>query len=396
MNTNLFATRMQNVSGAAIKEILSMMTDPDLISFGGGSPAKESFPLEAIEEITLKVLKENPYGLLQYAQSEGYMPLRKAYLEKIVKPKGVKAELSNVVTLTGSAQGFDLLCQAVVSEGDVVLLESPTFLAVFNVLKKLGAKIVPVETDECGILIDDLEAKIQEHKPKMLYCIPTFQNPTGRTLPIERRKRIAELCEEFDFIVAEDDPYCELRYSGNAVDPIKNYDKCGNVVLINSFSKIVSPGLRVGAMVADEAIVERICTLKQCADTHTPNITQAICAEFLNRDLLPAHLDTICELYRTRMEAMIECMEKYFPKGYKFTRPEGGLFLWVELPENIDAKEVLKKCVAEYKVGFVPGAPFFADSTKGHNTMRLNFSSTTPDIIEKGMESIGKVLSEMM
>ena len=329
-----FADRMGQVSASAIREIFKALADPEIISFGGGSPANESFPIDVIKDITDKALTENGPKILQYGITEGWPALRQAYVEHIVKPKGLEASVDNVIVTTGASQGIQLVADVFLNPGDVVLVESPTFLGVFSVFNKYFVKCVPVAMDEHGLIIEDLEAKIKEHNPKMLYTIPTFQNPTGRTLPVDRREKVAELASEHNFIVLEDDPYCDLRYTGEAVPNIKKFDKTGNVVLLNSFAKIISPGLRVGTVLAEPEIIQKLTVAKQGADTHTANLTQEICAEFLNRGLLPDHLEKIRPIYEVRLNTMLNAIKKYFPEGTKYTEPEGGLFVWVELPGN--------------------------------------------------------------
>lgn len=391
-----FADRMNRVSGEAVREILKMMADTEIVSFGGGSPAKETFPVDIIKEIVDSSLSKNPTGLLQYGLTEGWMPLRKAYLEHIVQPKGVKADLENVMILTGSTQGIGLLAEIFLDPGDYVLVESPTFLSTLSVLKKFDAKCIAVQVDDDGMVIEDLEEKMKQYHPKMLYSIPTFQNPTGRTIPADRRKKIAALAAKYDVIVLEDDPYCELRYRGDAVPPIKSFDESGHVVMLNSFSKIVSPGLRVGAMTAEPHIIRKISDAKQLADTHTPNLPQEICAEFLNRGLLPGHLKAITPLYAERMDTMLNGIAKYFPKTCKYTTPEGGLFVWVQLPDHADAQALLKRAVSEMKVAFIPGRPFFINPDEGNSSIRLNFSSNPPEKIAKGMEALGNFFTEAL
>ena len=389
MSEYRFAERMGRVSGESEKEILAMMSNPDMISFGGGRPSAEAFPVAFIKEAAQKILDENPVPILSYGQTEGYRPLREAYLKYMVQAKGIEAGIENVIMGSGGTQGIDLVTQAFLDEGDVVLVESPTYLSVLNVLYKLGARLVAVETDENGMIMEDLEAKMKEYAPKMLYCIPTFQNPTGCTLPADRRKRIAELAEQYDVIVIEDDPYCALRYSGEALPPIKSFDRSGHVVLLDSFSKIVSPGFRVGGVVADEEIIDKMVLAKQCADTHSTLLTQAICAEFLNRNMLQDHIRSVIPIYKEHLDRMIDGMRKHFPETCRYQVPDGGLFVWVELPENIDSRELLRRCAAR-NVGFVPGCPFFLDPEDGVHRMRMNFSSQSLENIDKGIEIIGE------
>lgn len=385
-----FAKCMSRVSGEAVREILKMMGDPTLLSFGGGSPARETFPIDKIKAITGECLEKNTLPLLQYGQTEGWEPLRRAYLDEMVRKKGVSAELENVMTLTGSTQGIGLISEIFLDPGDVVLVESPTFLGTLNVFRRYDARIVPVEVDDDGILVADLEEKMRTERPKILYTIPTFQNPTGRTVTASRREKIAALAEKYDVLVLEDDPYCDLRYRGEVVPPIKSFDKSGHVVMLNSFSKIVSPGIRVGAMTAAPEIIAKACDAKQLADTHTANLVQDICAEFLSRGLLGPHLCEIVPIYAAKLDAMLDGIAAHFPGECEYTRPEGGLFVWVKLPGGADAKELVKRAVSELKVAYVPGAPFFAVPEDGKSTLRMNFSSNTPERIAEGMEKLGK------
>ncbi|MGE7767445.1 PLP-dependent aminotransferase family protein [Peribacillus sp. NPDC096540] len=388
-----FAKRMEEVSASAVREIIKLMSNPEIISFGGGSPANESFPIDTIQDIIDKALRENGNQILQYGVTEGWKALREAYLEHIAYPKGISASLENVITITGATQGIQLISDVFLDPGDVVLVESPTFLSTLMVFNKNFIKCVPVETDEHGMIMEDLEEKIKRYHPKMLYSIPTFQNPTGITLPLERRKKIAELASTFNMMVMEDDPYGDLRYRGEALPPIKSFDQTGHVILLNSFSKTISPGLRVGTVLAEPEIIQKLIIAKQCADTHTTNLTQVVCAEFLNRGLLPGHLKAITPIYSARMDAMLEGIKNYFPTGTQYIQPEGGLFIWAELPGEPDMQALLEKAVRDCKVAFVPGKPFFVNPEDGRKSLRLNFSSNTPERIEEGMKRLGGVLS---
>ncbi|MGG1661548.1 PLP-dependent aminotransferase family protein [Brevibacillus sp. NRS-1366] len=390
-----FAKRMGEVSASPVREILKLMADPEIISFGGGSPAKESFPIDTIQDIIDKALQENGHQVLQYGVTEGWKPLREAYLEHIAYPKGVNASLENVITTTGATQGIQLATDVFLDPGDVVLVESPTFLSTLMVFKKYFVKCVPVETDEHGMIMEDLEEKIKKYHPKMLYSIPTFQNPTGKTLPLDRRKKIAELASTYNMMVMEDDPYCDLRYKGEALPPIKSFDQTGHVILLNSFSKIISPGLRVGTVLAEPEIIQKMTVAKQCADTHTTNLTQVVCAEFLNRGLLPGHLKVITQIYAARLNTMQEGIKKYFPSDTKYTQPEGGLFIWTELPGEPNIQALLERAVEQHKVAFVPGKPFYINPEDGRKSLRLNFSSNTPETIEEGMKRLGELFSEV-
>lgn len=390
-----YAKRMDRVSGDAIKQILKYMADPEIISFGGGSPAKEAFPLDSVEEIANEVLHENGAALLQYGSTEGYAPLRESYIEHLAKPKGLQLKENEVLTLTGSQQGLDLAAKIFLDPGDTVLVESPTFLGTLHTLNTYEAKLVPVETDDEGVDLNDLEAKVKAHRPKIFYVIPTFQNPTGRTLGAARRKAIAELAAKYEFIVLEDDPYGELRYRGEAQPPIKFYDTAGNVILLNSFSKILSPGLRVGVAVATPEIIQKMAVAKQASDTHTSNLPQAIADSFLRKGLLPGHLQKILPIYRVRLDAMLQGLDTCFPAGFRHTSPEGGLFVWGALDGSVDMPQLLARSASACKVAFVPGQYFYIDpATMGQNTMRLNFSASSPEQIQLGLERLGGLLKQ--
>ena len=387
------AERMQGVNGSAIRELFKLLGDPEIISFGGGNPAKECFPKEDIEKITDELLRDKSDVLLQYGATEGYLPLRKAYIEKILPDLGLTAELENVLALTGSMQGLDLICKVVVNPGDVVLVEEPSFLGALQTFNIAQAKLVPVPLHTDGIHVDELEALVREYRPVMFYTIPTFQNPTSWVSGIEARKAIARLAAEYDMIVIEDDPYASLRFSGEKLPTIKSFDTSGNVILMSSFSKTISPGMRVALCCGNAELIRKMTIAKQSADTHSPNLNQAIIAEYLNRDLLPEHIAEISKVYAHSASAMIEAMEEYFPDWVEYEKPIGGLFIWCTLPEGWDASELFKKAVAR-KVAFVPGVSFFTTPGKGNNTFRLNFSAEPEERIRRGVRTLGDLLKE--
>ena len=387
------AERMQGVNGSAIRELFKLLGDPEIISFGGGNPAKECFPKEDIEKITDELLRDKSDVLLQYGATEGYLPLRKAYIEKILPDLGLTAELENVLALTGSMQGLDLICKVVVNPGDVVLVEEPSFLGALQTFNIAQAKLVPVPLHTDGIHVDELEALVREYRPVMFYTIPTFQNPTSWVSGIEARKAIARLAAEYDMIVIEDDPYASLRFSGEKLPTIKSFDTSGNVILMSSFSKTISPGMRVALCCGNAELIRKMTIAKQSADTHSPNLNQAIIAEYLSRDLLPEHIAEISKVYAHSASVMIEAMEEYFPDWVEYEKPIGGLFIWCTLPEGWDASELFKKAVAR-KVAFVPGVSFFTTPGKGNNTFRLNFSAEPEERIRKGIRTLGDLLKE--
>lgn len=389
------AERMQGVSGSAIRELFKLLGDPSIISFGGGNPAKECFPKEEIEKITDELLKEKSDVLLQYGATEGYMPLRRAYLDKILPDNGLHGELENVLALTGSMQGLDLICKAIVNPGDVVLVEEPSFLGALQTFKVAQAKLVTVPLHTDGIHVDELEAIVKEHKPVMFYTIPTFQNPTSWISGVEARKRIAELAAEYDMLVIEDDPYAALRFEGEKLPTIKSFDTSDNVIVLTSFSKTISPGLRVALCYGNKDLIRKMTIAKQGSDTHSPNLNQAIVAEFIDRGNMPAHIERISRVYARSAKIMTDAMHEYFPDWVHYELPVGGLFIWCTLPEGWDAQEIFKRAVAEYKVAFVPGEPFFTTEGKGKNTLRLNFSAEPEERIREGIKRLGELLNKM-
>ena len=388
-----FSQRISRVKGSVIREIFKMMADPEIISLGGGSPAAEGYPLEDIRRIADQLLAQKGITMLDYGVTNGYLPLREAYLEHLVLPKGVQAQVENTIIMTGSGQGIYLVFDIFIDPGDTVLVESPTFLNTLNVLRKLDANIIGVAMDEEGIIIEDLEEKIKRHHPKLLYTIPTFQNPTGRSLSAARRQRIAELAARYDMVVLEDDPYGDVRFRGEALPPIKSFDESGNVIMLNSFSKTIAPGLRVGALTAKKEWVDKLELVKQGADTHTAILPQAICAEFLNQGLLPAHLQRVGKIYAERFAALEAGIKQNFPANCSYTHPDGGLFVWAKLP-GYDAMELNRQAVASYKVAFVPGAPFFVNEEEGRDCLRLNYSSSNCDKIGEACARLGRLFAE--
>ncbi len=384
-----FAHRFDGITGSAIREIFKMIAKPGMISFAGGNPSPAALPDEEVDRIAHQVLKDNGKAILQYGATEGYPPLLeslKAYVEN-----QLGCDIPAVLPVTGSTQAMDLLCKALIDPGDAILVEDPSFLGNLQCMKLYQAKLVPVESDEHGLMLDKLEEAMATQHPKMLYVIPTFQNPTGKTLAADRREPIARLAAKYGVVVAEDDPYRDLRYAGEGARSIKSFDKDGWVVFLGSFSKIISPGLRVGYMAGDSRILRKCTMGKQSSDVHTANLNQAIVDQFLRQNLLPGHIAKICQSYKQQLDAMLEELAS-FPEGTRYTRPEGGLFVWVELPSGMDAKAMLEQAVQRH-VAYVPGTHFFAYG--GHeNTLRLNFSNSTIAQIHEGMTILRDVIRQ--
>ena len=384
-----FAKHMSPITGSAIRDIFKLLGKPGMISFAGGNPSNAALEPEVIAPIAKEVIEKAGPAILQYGASEGWAPLKES-ARKYLLDSGVPCEESEVLPTEGSTQGFDLLLKALVDPGDVVLVEDPTFLGALQAIRTYHGVPVGVESDEYGILPDALEAAILKHKPKLVYIIPTFQNPTGTTLPTDRRKRIADIAAKYGVIVAEDDPYHDLRYEGDTLPTIKSFDKEGWIVYLASFSKIISPGMRVGAMVITIPKLMRKCVIgKQSSDLHCPLLTQAIVDAYLRKGLLNEHLVRIRVGYKTQLEAMLEGFT-LFPEGTRYIKPEGGLFVWAKLPGNKDAVSLLDPAVNN-NVAYVPGTHFYAEG--GHlDTLRLNFSNSPADKIHEGMEKLSQVI----
>ena len=384
-----------------VRKLFGAMTDPSIISFGGGAPAKEALPVDILRQITDEVVVKDKRGIeaLQYGPIGGTEDMKEIIVNELLAPKGVKCSKENVMVVAGGLEGINLFCQVFIDPGDVILVESPTFVHSVEIFDMFEDKCVAVDMDDDGICTDDLEEKIRQYHPKMIYVIPTFQNPSGRTLSLERRKKVAELAAEYDVLVLEDDPYRDIRYSGVDLPPIKCFDTVGNVVVANSFSKIFSPGVRLGYVMAEPEIIHYMLEVKSATNSHSSMLPQVLCAEFFKRGYYPAHHEMLCNLYRERRDAMLESIDKYFPAGTKHSFPDGGLFTWVELPEGIDTTELLQEATSDpdVKVAFVAGEGFFVEGGgKGKNCMRMSFGGNTPEKIREGVMKLGRLIEKKL
>jgi 2-aminoadipate transaminase len=391
-----FARRVAFMQDTAdvVRYLFESMTDPATISFGGGAPAREALPVEIVHEIASDVLTREKRGVqaLQYGNPMGLPDLRQAVIDRLLAPRGLNARLENIIIVAGGIESLNLACQLYLEPGDVVLVESPTFVHAVQVFQMFEASCIACETDDHGLVIEAVEARIKEYHPKMVYVIPTFQNPSGRTLCLERRKALAALGSRYDVVILEDDPYCEMRYDGEAIPPVKSFDQTGNTVHVNSFSKIFSPGSRLGYVFADEAIIRRLYEAKVATNSHTNMVTQILCAEFFNRGLFEPHLKRICEIHRERRDVMLDCIRTMLPDDTRYVHPDGGLFTWVELPEQIDTTAMLGEAVAQ-KVAYMPGKEFFVQGQPiRRNCMRVSFGAVTPENIRIGMERLAAVV----
>ncbi len=389
-----FADRMANMNGTATREIFKLLSRPEIISFAGGLPAKECLPLKEIADITQELLASADVSLLQYGTTEGFLSLRQRLVE-YVRDVGITGiDTDNTLVISGGQQGIDLLSKALLNKGDVVLVEDPTYLAVLPIIDSYEGRAVGVKACAEGLDLDDLEKKIVAYKPKLLYVVPTFSNPTGRTYTEENRKAIAKLTAKYGVIVLEDDPYGKLRFSGKAVPSLKSFDADNNVVYISSFSKIISPGLRVGVAVGDKAILRKMAIGKQGTDLHTSNLAQKIVEKYLEKGYLTPNVEKSLPLYLRRKTAMIDAIENYMPTEFRHTDPDGGLFIWGELPAGVDTVKLLPAAL-ECNVAYIQGQVFYADGS-GLNTIRLNYSNADPEQIDKGIHALGDLLKKKL
>ena len=386
-----FASRFNGISGSAIREIFKLLAVPGMISFAGGNPSLSALPDEQCAELAKELLLDKGKVLLQYGATEGYAPLKESLVPYLMDRFSFDCKADEILPVTGSTQAMDLLCKALIDPGDKVVVENPTFLGNMQAIRLYQAQLVPVDSDDDGIKVDELEEVFKKERPKMLYIIPTFQNPTGRTLSLERRKKIAALASQYGVVVAEDDPYRDLRYAGQELPSIKSFDTEGWVAFMGSFSKVISPGLRVGFLAANPALLRKCIIGKQSSDVHTANLNQAIVDAYLRRGLLMPHVEEICRSYAQQMNTMLGLLAKCGGVA-RYTRPQGGLFIFAELNEGMNAVDLLKKCV-DKGVAYVPGTYFYPQG--GHeNTFRLNFSMSTVEQIEKGMGLMNEVFTE--
>ena len=389
-----FSDLAMNLKASEIRELLKLTTMPEVISFAGGLPAPELFPTEQLKKVDDAILTKDGRAALQYGTTEGYDPLRKQIAARMKQAFMVDCDIDNITITSGSQQGLSMLAQIFINPGDVVLVESPTYLGAINAFKLCKPEFVEVPTDEKGVIPEELEKILAKYgdRVRMMYVIPEFQNPTGITWPVERRKAFMDIVNRYDFPVLEDDPYGELRYDGDKVPSLKSMDTKGNIIFLGSFSKIMMPGLRVAWMVADPAIIDKCVKYKQAADLQTSSFAQRQVSFFLDMFDIDAHIKDICDLYGKRRTLMLDKMKEYFPAECKFTYPEGGLFTWVELPEGMDAKELMPK-VLEKKVAYVPGGAFYPNGG-GENHFRMNYSCMPEDKIVEGVKRLGDVLKE--
>ena len=388
---HLLSSRTRGMQRNPIREILKVVSQPGMISLAGGIPAPETFPIEELYRINERVLDRYGAAALQYDVTEGFAPFREALVSYLAK-KGIVAEAERLLVFNGSQSVLDTIGKVLISPGDIVVLESPSYLGAISAFTPYQPEFVSIETDDDGIVPEALERVLDEHEVKFVYLVSTFQNPTGRTLTVERREEIAAIVKEKRALIVEDDPYSDLRFRGVAVPPLFAFAP-ENTVYASTLSKIFAPGLRLGFCLAPQLIRDWLYTAKQGADLHSNTYAQALATEYICGGTIERQVPKIIELYRPRQEAMLAAMAQHFPRSYRWTEPEGGMFIWVEGPEAVDAERVYWRAV-ERKVAYVPGKYFYIDPEVGLPTMRLNFTRVDEATIESAIATLGQVLRE--
>jgi len=395
-----FSEIAKSIKASEIRELLKVVQNPQIISLAGGLPNPEAFPVEVIKEIVNDLMEKEGPKVLQYGSTDGVNSFRDVIVERATKKFGFSnINRDKVLVVAGSQQGLYLAAKIFIDRGDIVIVEAPTYVGVLTAFQSYFPTFIDVEMDKDGMNTHLLEEKLKNlkkdgKKPKLIYTIPTFQNPAGVTMNLERRKHLLELAEEYDTLILEDGPYEDLRYSGTDVPRIKSLDKDDRVIYLGTFSKILSPGIRIAFMIAHEEIIQKAILAKQGIDLCTNTLSQYIAQEYVRRGYLDKHIPKIIRLYKEKRDTMLDALDDYFPDGVDWTRPDGGMFLWVTLPKHIDAEKLFPKAI-EHKVAYVVGSAFYPK--RDHkNTMRLNFTYPSNEMIKEGIKRLAAVIKEAL
>ncbi len=389
-----FSDSFENLKPSAIREIFKSLTDPTIISFAAGNPAPESFPVNELAGLAANIFGTAPTTALQYSITEGYPVLREEIARRQKERFGIGRDFDTTIVTSGGQQGLELCCRVLCNPGDVVLCENPSFIGALNAFRACGAQTVGIPMDDDGINIEALEETISHTKNvKLMYLIPTFQNPRGSCTSLEKRRAVYEIAKKNSIIILEDNPYGELRFAGEEIPTIKSFDEDGIVVYSSSFSKILSAGMRLGFIVAPTEIIQKMVVAKQCEDVHSNIFFQMLCYKYITECDLDAHIEKIRGIYRRKCNLMLDALDKYMPKEIKFTRPEGGLFIWCTLPKGLDSGAFAKYAVSR-KVAVVPGSAFNCDLNAPSDSFRLNYSTPTDEQIVEGIKILGEIARE--
>lgn len=392
----IFSDRMKDMQGSAIREIFKAAADPQTISLAGGNPAPETFPSEELALIAKELLEKEPVLSLQYGVTEGYPKLREAVRARLAEKEGIGSENDDLIIVSGGQQGIELTVKCLLNEGDTIIVEEPSFIGALNAFRSYNAHLAGVPMESDGMDMNALRRVIAENENvKVIYTIPTNQNPTGITMSVEKRRELYSIAKENGIVIIEDNPYGELVFDGKKLPTIKSMDDGSTVVYCGSFSKVLAPGLRIGFCMGPKEIIAKDIIAKQITDVHTPMLTQLLAYEYMTRCDMDANIEKSCALYAHKCSFMIECIEKYFPASVTHTTPNGGLFIWCDMGPGYDAMEVSRICAKE-KVVFVPGSTFMVDMDKPCSAFRLNFSTMSDEKIETGIRILGETLKKIM
>ena len=391
-----FTESIASLAPSAIREILKYSSVPGMISFAAGNPSPEAFPIKDIERITQNILQKNPITALQYSITEGYGPLRDTMKQYMKEKWNSFGENDELIITSGAQQVMDLMTKAFVEKGDTIICEKPTFIGSLNAFRSYGANLVGVEIDDDGMNIDSLEKALKENKnAKFIYTIPNFQNPSGVTMSLEKRKTIYSLAKKYGVIILEDNPYGEIRFAGEDIQTIKSLDTDGLVVYAGSFSKVLSPGMRVGYAIGDKRIIAKLTVCKQTSDVHTTALSQMITDEFMKTVDFEKHLQNIRAIYRKKANLMMDLMDEYFKNKITYNKVEGGLFIWCKLPKQVDMMDFCTKSVKDKKVALVPGTAFLINENEECHEFRTNYSTPTEQQLIEGMQKLGELVKEI-
>ncbi|MDL2273524.1 PLP-dependent aminotransferase family protein [Oscillospiraceae bacterium OttesenSCG-928-G22] len=391
-----FAERVSTLKPSAIRELLKTPDHPDFVSFAIGNPSPETFPVEDIQALSADILKSRTLEALQYGISEGYAPLREATRRRMSEKHGVGREFDECVIVSGGQQGIELSIKSLINENDVILCEAPSFIGALNAFHSFNARLIGVPMDGDGMDMEALERLLDVYpNTKMIYTIPTFQNPMGVTMSLARRKRLLELAEKYDVLILEDSPYFELRISGDYVPPIKSLDETGRVIFCGSFSKIVAPGIRVGYVIAHRDLAHKLLVGKQVSDVHTNMLWQMVVCDLMTKRDMDAHIEKCVSVYRRKRDLMVSALQQHCAGKLTWNHPDGGLFLWAELPDGVDSLPFCNRLKEEH-VAAIPACHLYIDPSVKQSGIRLNFSLPTDEQIERGVAIMGRALDEFV
>ncbi len=390
-----FSEKVAGLQASAIREILKFTSQPGVISFAAGNPAPEAFPTEKIADISAEILKNDPVLALQYSVSEGYPPLRELLKKRMQLKNCFNPDIDDLIITSGAQQANELSCKVLCNEGDTLICESPSFIGSLNAFRSYNVNLAGIEMEKDGMKLDLLEEALKKGTgQKLIYVIPNFQNPTGATMSLEKRKGLYQLACKYNAVILEDNPYGDLRFAGEDVPSIKSMDTEGRVIYSGTFSKILAPGLRVGYVSAPKEIIQKIVVCKQVSDVHSTIWSQIVCERFMTECNLDDHFDKLRSIYREKCGLMLDCMDKHFSDKVKYERPEGGLFIWATLPKGSNMTEFCTEAVKDYKIAVVPGTAFMINESDKTDSFRLNFSTPANEQIIKGIEILGNMTKE--